>query len=685
MAKVLKTSVKLDTKQAVRSLDALEKKIRNVQRAIDKQASVTNKLNTTTNKLITTNNRAVNSANKVSSSFNKQGKSASMLTTKLHRLANAYLGVMGVSAAIRASDTITSAENRLNNLPGGNAKATQSAMNKMFTSSQNARTDYAGMMSNVSKSITLAGDAFDNNIDNAIRFQEIMAKAYTVGGASAAEQHSSMYQMIQALGSGILQGDELRSVREGAPIAYKEIEKFAQGVYDTDQSLKELASQGKITSEIVVAAMFAAGESIDKMFENTQMTFAQAWTMIKNTALKSFEPVLQMLNKALNSDAGKAIINGIGTSLQVIAGAIQVVFTLIGKVYNFISDNWGWISKILLSLAVIIGVVLVGAMILQLMTGYKLIAMWLYEKAVAIGAAISSAAAWLTVCIPLTIILAILAIIIIVIIWVSDSFVDACGIIVGSLYWLWAAFKNIFIWMGNVAMGLWESIKAIGINIGIAFQNAWGLAKQHFWMFIRDCLQGIKWLEPAINAVAKAFGAEGFTLSGLITDVSSKADGYTPKSYVSVGDAWSKGYDTFDYNNLSDAYSQGYNVGATAGQWVSDKVSGVGDWISDKLNIGLPNETINPTSADDMAKKLGDIGDDTGDIKDSMELTAEDLEYLRRVAEMEWKKEFTTANITVDMSNYNTINGDSDLDGIVTKLTDKLYDELNSVANGVYV
>jgi hypothetical protein len=68
-----------------------------------------------------------------------------------------------------------------------------------------------------------------------------------------------------------------------------------------------------------------------------------------------------------------------------------------------------------------------------------------------------------------------------------------------------------------------------------------------------------------------------------------------------------------------------------------------------------------------------------------MELTQEDLEYLRKIADMEWKKEFTTATIQVDMSNYNTVNGESDLDGIVTKLTDKLYEELNVVANGVYV
>jgi deoxyadenosine/deoxycytidine kinase len=67
-----------------------------------------------------------------------------------------------------------------------------------------------------------------------------------------------------------------------------------------------------------------------------------------------------------------------------------------------------------------------------------------------------------------------------------------------------------------------------------------------------------------------------------------------------------------------------------------------------------------------------------------MKLSKEDLDYLRKIAEMEWKKEFTTANIKIDMSNYNTVNGESDLDGIVTKLADKLYEEMNVVANGVY-
>jgi hypothetical protein len=133
------------------------------------------------------------------------------------------------------------------------------------------------------------------------------------------------------------------------------------------------------------------------------------------------------------------------------------------------------------------------------------------------------------------------------------------------------------------------------------------------------------------------------------------------------------------------------------GSSIKDGISGFS--LTDALNIpgltgssGNLSNTLNPTisgvpggSTGGGDKTLKDIADDTDAISDAVALSAEDLEYLRKIAATEWKKEFTTANITVDMTNYNTVDGDSDLDGIVTKLVSKLYEELDSVANGVYV
>ena len=655
----------MTTKDAEKALGKLERKINKINNAMNRSVNASFKAN-----------------NAMTNHCKKTEKSVDSLTKKLGKLAKAYLGVMGARAVLTTADTITSAENRLNNLPNGNPKSTQESMDKMYNSAQNSRMNYADMMSNVSKSMTLASDAFQDNIDNAIRFQEIMAKSYTLGGASDAEQASSMYQLIQALGSGVLQGDELRSVREGAPLAYKEIEKFAQELYKTDESLKDLASDSKITSDIVVAAMMRAGDGIDKAFEDTDMTFAQAFTKIRNTAIKAFEPVLQKLNDALNSDAGKAIINGIGRALIFIAGVIQTVFNGIEKVYNFIVDNWDTISKILLTLATILGGVLLGALILNLMTGYKLIAMWLYNSAVAVGAAIKSALSWLTVCPPLTIIIALLAAIVIGIIWVSDSFVDACGIIVGWIFVILGVIQNVIAFIVNLMNTLLTFITTCAYNIGVAFINAWYSARVSFWEFVSECLNGTSLIAKAVSKIAQAFGLDAVSIDGKISEAKGRM-----LEYKDLGSELNNAANLLPYSDLGDMYQKGYGYGTKGGQWISDKVSGISDWISNKLglNSALGADTSGIGGAYDPSKALDGIEDNTGKMADAMELTAEDLEYLRRVADMEWKKEFTTANITVDMSNYNTINGNDDLDGIVTRLTDKLYEELDAVANGVYV
>lgn len=753
----------------------------------------------------------ISQATSQNAQFNKSLSTTDNLATRtfktMKRLAATYLGIMGARGVMETSDTITSARNQLNNLPGGTAAQTEEALDKVYAAAQRSRGSYTDMLSNVGKTMTLAGDSFNNNIDNAIRFQEIMSKAYTVGGASAAEQTSSMYQLVQALGSGILQGDELRSLREGAPIAYKEIEKFAQGVLNTEESLKELASQGVITSDMVVAAIMGAEEKINKSFENTKMTFGQVITSIKNMAIQAFMPVLKTLENALNSSMGQAFIQGIGKALVILADVIIWIMNLLGSFFKWCAENWNWLKYVVIAV--------ISAII---------IALGVYT-AVMIASAIKSAIAWLVVHWQMVLIIAVIAILVAAIVWLANTTKSGCDFMVMALFyvaiaialiglitgstallivaiviavvalviaglnyiaggftWLWGliknvglwianlflgvcnwiatAFSNAFNWIRNVGLGLWNSMKAIGQNIGIAFENGWIHAQNAFWSFISAVLKGIKWLEPAINAVAQAFGKEGVNISGTIANIEGKKK--STKSYVSVGDAWSSGMNTYSYKSLSDSFSSGFNTypafekgwsskafnqGFEWGSGVQDKIGAFGDSLKnkvskfnldnmfaspkefsadelsgaykgidnlgrlgdiDKLNKlanggsgngsnGLPDpnsskyglgDSYDPTAVNDdidnALKKLGSIDDSTGSMADSMDLTEEDLEYLRKLAGQEWKKEYTTAEVKIDMSNYNTINSDSDLDGIVTRLADKLYDELDAVANGVY-
>lgn len=819
--KQLTAKVRLNTTQAERSINNLVKKINKINTAVNgiKSDAITrnlNKTNATTGSIVSkvkewsTHQRNINSSIKSSNSL------LGGVGRTLKGIAATYLGMMGARAVMNTSDTITSAENRLNNMKGGSPELTSQSMDKMYAAAQRARTGYDAMLSNVSKTMTLAGDAFQGNIDNAIRFQEIMAKAYTIGGASAEEMSTSMYQLVQALGSGVLQGDELRSVREGAPIAYKKIEEFAQGVLDTEKSLKDLASQGLITSDIIVAAIMGAENEITKSFNNTKTTFAQTLTTLKNTAIKAFEPVLQKLNDALNSDTGQAMIQGISNALVMLANATLWLMDTLGKFFNWCADNWGWLKH-----------VIIGALI-------AIMAYQVAKTALSIACAIAETIAWikanwqLAVAIYMItlVITAILALLYIFLLWkqgalntieaisngllvlaamfalmglwmiaiplaalalITRYFAEFCGFVTlgllaigNAVFWCvnlalaivnWgvALLYNILAWYGNVfhacinwMMALWHNFIAgivnlfngcvnvlgAGIqNIGIWWNNICASMTSAFWNFIASCLEGISGLAPVIESVASAFGKE-ISISAIASNARGRASAAdaSKQEYVSYGAAWNSGMSTMSYQDLGNAWDTGmqhneykdlgeawnkgwntydvfeegwakdaYDLGYAFGSIIEDKVNGWGSQFQNKTSKGEeklsllqkiqgalgkysgidPNDSkynlgggYNPSGAnDDIAKaldKLGNIDDNTGSMKDAMELAEEDLAFLRKLADMEWKKEYTTASIVVEMNNENNINGEADLDGLVTKLSDKLYEELNIVANGVY-
>ena len=640
---------------------------------------------------------------------------------KLKSLAATYLGIMGIRATTNTSDIITSSENRLNNLEGANVEQTAKTMDKIYAASQRARSGYTDMMANVSKTMTLAGDAFGGSIDNAIRFQEIMAKSYTVGGASAAEQASSMYQLVQALGSGVLQGDELRSVREGAPIAYKAIEKFAQGIYGADKNLKDLASDGLITSNMVVAAIMNAEEKIEDSFNNTQMTFAQAMTNIKNVAVKAFEPLLQKLNDALNSSFGKSIIEGIGTTLVVVANFVSQMMDIIGGFFTWFSDNWYWIqwivygvlAAILIYQAIVFAQMIKNAVmamavfvannpwVLWVMGIALLIAAmtWLYQNAQWIFWGIIAIAALTAILFGNWWLLAIVAVAALIA-WLVDDFRGAMEVIGGIVYATGAFVYNLVV---GILDGLIQAFFSLFVDpvAGIIewFVNAWNggfdSVGDAFKNFCGQLLSGlIGLLKPFAKILDKVFGwntngaVESAQSSMKSWGTNSKATQYIVKAPTTANIAKLLGFNMPERFDLTDAYANGKTAGGKLADNITNFANNIGNLIGGGASAtGLPNPTdpayaLDPYNQGDL---LDGIKGDTGSIADNMELTQEDLEFLRRIADMEWKKEYTTAEIKVDMTNYNQLNGDTDLDGLVTKLTDKLNEELNVVANGVYV
>lgn len=731
---------------STRKANTLANSLKNVGSATKRSASMADKF--------------TRGLNKGLGAFNEVGHS--VLST-LGKIASAYLGIMGTRATLGASDKITSAENKFNYMNGGNEALTQTTLDKIYNSAQKARTGYTEMATNVGKSMVIAGEAFGNNVDNAIRFQEIMGKAYVVGGASAQEQASSMYQLVQALGSGTLAGDELRSVREGAPLAAKAIEKYAQKIHNTSDSLKQMGADGKITADMVVKAMLDAGGSIDEAFGDTKTTFAQFWTNFKSMFKKAFEPFLQSLNKivpTLEKIRSKAepLIFGLGNAFSGIADwvneKLEWVANNMDKVKNAILSVVGalatlipffiiawivanpWKAGIMLAFVALVDLIYEAqnagyTMGQAIGEAFRWVAMWLaIIGGVALAVGIAFGFLKLQVMGIGLLVLATLALMIGVFLAAEDAVtglsnallvLSAIVIILGIIFHstvlviigLIALVAAIFVLYAEEIIGVIYAAGATIWNIIAGLVN--GIVQFLWTRFVEPFIGIIEWILNVCNGGFDSFGGAVANLIGqviswflslgkVVTKIIDAIFGTNwTAGLTSLQDdvlAWGKNEKAITLDRTAPEIMQridvtdAYDSGAAVGKGIQDGInSGLGglqkginlDGLmgSDKgLLDKISNATLNQT---EIPVSDAETEANTGKMAKSMETTAEDLKYLRQIAEMEAINKFTTAEIKIDMTNNNNVSGTSDLDGIVTYFTEKLREELAIVASGAHL
>ena len=156
------------------------------------------------------------------------------------------------------------------------------------------------------------------------RATEIVNKAFKAGGAATSEQVNAILQLSQALGSGVLQGDELRSIRENAPLLAKAI----ADEFDTSiAGLKALGAEGELTSARVFKAILNAGQEIDRQFATTVPTIADSLTRLQT----EFGRYINGANAASGASAQLAgFIAKVADNFDLLADAAIVTASVIG-------------------------------------------------------------------------------------------------------------------------------------------------------------------------------------------------------------------------------------------------------------------------------------------------------------------------------------------------------------------
>lgn len=194
---------------------------------------------------------------------------------------------------------------------------TQEELSKaIYESAQRSRAAYLATSRVIGRMGILAGQAFNNN-DELIAFTELVNKAFLVGGSTQQEQRAAMYQLTQAMASGGLQGDEMRTIRESAPLLKKAIQNY-MGL--DDAAFKEAQKNGEITAEVIKNAVFASSDEIQNKFNEIPITFSQAMTMAGNSLLTNMGDIFTGI-----STNGVSMIQTLVSNFDILAGILGYI------------------------------------------------------------------------------------------------------------------------------------------------------------------------------------------------------------------------------------------------------------------------------------------------------------------------------------------------------------------------
>ena len=633
----------------------------------------------------------------------------------------AYATFQTVSNVLGLSDQMISTTARLDMMNDG-LQTTQELQDMIFLSAERSRGAYQATADAVSKLGLMAGNAFSNS-EEIIAFMEQVNKQFVIAGTEASGIDAAMLQLTQAMGSGVLRGEEYNSILEQAPNIIQNISRYIEengdvlaavaGAMDMEAAdlagnvqghLKDIAGEGIISAEMVKAAMFYAAEETNAKFESMPMTFGQIWTSFENHALMAFQPVLERLNEIANSEGFQTFVNNAITGLSIVAGIALDIFGYLGAAAGVVADNWSWLSPIIYGVAAALafycGVMLVYntiAGISAAVTAAKAFAEKVHTAALAMESGVTFMAtaaqygfnAALLACPVTWIIIAIIALIAIIYAVVAavnhfaGTSVSATGIIAGLFATLGAHIINTFV------VPVWNFFASLANFFANVFNDPVAAVKV---LFYDMCLTVIGYIQNMAHAIENLINK----IPGVTVDITSGLDGFYSKleeAQQAVKDkaGWVEYFEKMDYVDYGKAWDAGYSFG----QGIEEKIAGFDLASLFETNIPGPEEYEdlsgyspgNYTPGAELAgigSGIDDIAGNTGAIADAMDITQEELRYLRDIAEQEAVNRYTVAEVNIEQNNHNNIGSGMDLDGVVSGLTDAVNDAVESITEGVH-
>ena len=594
----------------------------------------------------------INGQERFNSAISQGSVRADRLGNTIGRYIRMFVSAFALKKGTDMTDIYASNNARLGLINDG-LQTQAELQDRIYASAQRSRGAYNDMVASVAKLGLLAKDAFNSN-NETIAFTELVQKSFAVGGASQQEQSAGMYQLTQAMASGKLQGDEFRSIMENAPMIAQAIAQYTgKGM----ASLKDLSSEGAITADVIKNAMFMASDDINAKFESLPLTFGSVWTRLSNYATISSRHIMQTVNNALNSDVGRWAIEKLQQGIVNLANVVDVVINGMMTGIGWVKDNWEGLIGIIGGVVAAVATYTVATKIATITTG-------------AWNAVLNANPCVMIITVILGVVAALVS-------WVKA---------VGGVEIAWLTFQNtmINIWnrivlvatmFKNATLDAWDEALMAGNRFIVGFQNGFSGVKVWFFNLIQDMVNwGIdkfNWLLTQINRLP--------WFEFVMLDEASFGDAIAQTEHLAREER--EAALASRIAELSNNSTQRYNDLMAREQQMASDAAGR------EAEIALLRESLKKDDAgteNTWESLVSQIAMNTSTMADSMDMSEEDLKYLRDIAERDVVNRFTTAEIKLDMTNHNTISSNMDVDGIVDEFEERLIEVMNSAAEGVY-
>ena len=606
----------------------------------------------------------------------------SRLGSVVGRLLGAIGGIALVRGAIALSDELSLTETRLNNVNDGLQTAAE-LQDMIYNSAQRSRGSYQDMARMVASLKAQTGDTF-SSVREAAGFAELLTKQFKIAGTDATGISSTMYNLTQALSTGVLRGNDLNIVMSNAPQIAQRIADY-MGV--SVGEIKKMGAEGKITADIVKNAMLSAAEDINAQFEAMPMTFGDAVQKCRNMGVRAFQPLGRMIANAINSPQFDAAMRTIANGILNLATVGTIAFTVIGNAAKMAADHMNVIAPIVAGL---VGAFVLYNAILAISTGIQAahaaimgtaaVVQGIY--AAAVGAAAGGQSAFnaaLAAC-PITWLVAAIAAAIVAVIalilWLHELaatghtvFGDIAGVALGCFQVIlnaMAIVANAIITAVEFIINAWHEgvyqIQMAFYNLAVNAVNAFnsmidaadGAATAIANAFISGCnaaIGGINKLIDAMNAIP------GVSIGGVseIGQVGSVISARLSVGNIPMPNKPAKAaLPRFETTSMGDAFNKGFEKGSAWGDaaqnGLTDKFSDIKNGLGDLMGGGSIADLIgsNDALADAMGGGSGGGGGGGGGGKKNVgsvdkvkkvedcELSDEDLKIYRDLAEQRY-------------------------------------------------